>query len=375
MTDKKDTTPNFELIYPTWKSLLSDLFREIRKKEDHVQISSMKIQKLIDKVNILKNFEIGFDPNIVADFVQDGEATYEPGISLSEIREGIQKLSLGSNEFYTIYDIDAQNYVYVSDKVYDALGIKKENFTTFEVYSDKSSEGLLHPSDVFHVMKWGYLSYLVLATPGFKFRSNNDHYFISHRLRTNIVNDNESRYAVVEKRCYLCNDAATNNNFHPRMHLDRWTVLAEDPNHVVKAKFISTIDQDSSLNTLMYLLNALLMGVSPKFLILLNERILADRNKAVAAAVTEKINTYMGIDVDLDEQQVADCFSKTIRNKLSKLHNKWEPSSKKQYKIVSDAEAVRVATRLGLLPFTKDVERIIYSGISLGAKKQKRIRF
>lgn len=367
-----------ELSYPTWKKLLQDLFKSEEFMQTGINMTSHKIQKLINQVGSLRNKHTGFYPDIAVDFIDKSGANYISGDDLSQIQESIERLNLGSNEFHTVYHMPTYQYTYVSEKVEKVLGVKKEDFTAYNVYGNKGKDGLQHPVDNFHVMRWGYLSYIVLATPGFHFRANNDHYLIRHRIKTKKKLNSKSvkdRYVVIEKRCYLCHDSLTSEKFKPTMHLDRWTVLKEDPTSLVRPLFVSEGEQDYIMNSLIYLLNAVLMGVSPKYLILLNERIKADRHKAVAVEVSKKINHYKGFDVDLAEQQVADCFSKTIRQKMFNLINFWEPIPRDSNKHFTDTDIVMAATRLGLIPFSEDIEALIYNGLGLVRKKERGIRY
>lgn len=63
----------------------------------------------------------------------------------------------------------------------------------------------------------------------------------------------------------------------------------------------------------------------------------------------------------IDEQQVADCFAKTIRPKVESAFNRWDfRSSSGLIRINSDTEAVQYAKRLGLLPIPPLIKDLLF---------------
>jgi hypothetical protein len=95
-------------------------------------------------------------------------------------------------------------------------------------------------------------------------------------------------YVMVEKRCYLCHDSSADHTLKPTMHLDRWTVLDSTKHHFVQPQFVTSPNQSMMMNAMLYLLNCMLIGLQPKYIMFLNERIETDRNKAIANGVSEK---------------------------------------------------------------------------------------
>jgi hypothetical protein len=355
-----------KLMYPTWKSLILQLpftkeGRNVGLTQDHEFL-----MKLMDKIAVIHKNRDGFFPELAKSFVSEAKGSYHPGKPIEEVKELMDNFNFGTNEFHTIYDIPSASYTYVSDRVYSILGIRPENFNVQRLYSLMKEGGLHHPLDVYHTMRWGNLAYIVLGIPGFIFRANDDHYLIRYRLDTSISECAEIRdmkYVMVEKRCYLCHDSSADHQLKPTMHLDRWTVLDSTKHHFIQPQFVTSPNQSIVMNAMMYLLNCMLIGLQPKYVMFMNERIETDRNKAIALSVSEKMQEHSGLKPDLMEKTVADCFSKSIRIRIAEALDTWEPSPQKHV-INADSDAVKGAYKLGLLPIPPMVEKLMYSSIT-----------
>ncbi len=353
------------IVFPTWRSLFHSLYHSEEGRFLNVPDCKSVINSVLEKVEAVRLTETTFVPGLSMRFVLEGAAEYQPGVPIQQVNSFLNGFNFGSNEFHTIYDIPTSTYSFISPKLEDILGISQRDFTLPNLYGNLPG-GMHHPSDVFHAVRWGNLAYVVFGIPGFKFRANEDHYLIKHRIR---VSDScikplaHSEFVMIEKRCYLCNDIISGDKLRPSMHLDRWTVLDNERNHFVRPQFVTTPDQSAVMNAVLYLLNALLLNVPTKFILFMNERMDTDRNKAVAVRVSEKMERYARVKPDIDDQKVADCFAKTIRAKMSDLIHIWEPTAE-GHSVKTDAEAVRTAQKLGLLPIPLLVERLLYQGIS-----------
>ena len=354
------------LQYPSWKSLFSALYlTEEGSMLDCVEGREM-IYHILDKIETVRDRNDGFHPELAMQLLSDCKAEYRTGMPISEVKEGIDRLFLGSNEFHSIFDIPTASNSFVSERINSVLGISPEDFTTVRMYGMLPEGGFHHPEDLLHVLRWGNIAYIVLGIPGFVFRANDDHYLIRHRMNvksSSIKELREKEFVLIEKRCYLAHDTYTGELLKPAIHLDRWTVLDSVKSHYVHPMFVTSPNQSNAMNAMMYLLNALMLNFPVRFLLLMNERMEHDRNKAVANRVCEKIEYYSGMAPEIDDQKVADCFAKTIRPKMEDLINVWEASPTK-IQIRSDSEAVKAAMRLGLLPIPPFVERLIYKGIT-----------
>jgi hypothetical protein len=354
------------LTYPTWKSLVNALYSTEESKHSNVYRGHEKIAKTFERLDAIRAKHDGFHPELALQFVEEAEGTYHTGLPLRDVKESMDRFHFGSNEFHSVYHIPTASYSYISPRIENILGIKPEDFTLERIYSMMPEGGLHHPEDIHHVLRWGNLAYVVLAIPGFVFRANDDHYLVRHRMNvrsSSIKELRDTEYVLIEKRAYLCHDSETGTQLKPSMHLDRWTVLDDVKAHYVRPQFVTSPNQSALMNSILYLLNAMLINVPVKFLLLLNERIDHDRNKAIANNVCDKIKFHAGIQCDLDDQKVADCFAKTIRSRMKEAINTWEPKEG-GHQIKTDTDAVKAGLKLGLLPIPPMVEKLIYRGIT-----------
>lgn len=367
MTDKTYSARVGEkLIYPTWKSLLLELPHTKEGKNVGLSESRNALEDTLMKVDAIRRKNAGFSPELVQQLMQNARANYHKGIPIEEIKRGLDEIQLGTNEFYTIYDIQKARYTYVSERVGNVLGISPDSFSVDRMYAMLPDGGLHHPEDVHHILRWGNLAYAVTGIPGFHFRANDDHYLVRHRMSTATSNRPEIReleYVLVEKRCYLCHVEGEGDDLQPSMHLDRWTVLNNVRNHYVRPHFVTSPDQSLLMNGTLYFLNALLIGIPVKYVMLLNERQEFDRNKAIANSINEKIKHYSGVQADLDDKNVADCFSKTIRSRVRDALNTWLPADK-EHRVQTDTDAVRGVMKLGILPVPPIAEQLMYSSVT-----------
>lgn len=353
------------LIFPSWKSLFSALYETEEGKILNSEEGRAMIDSILAKIESLRDRNDAFHPELAMQLLADAKAEYRPGLPINDVRESIDRLFLGSNEFYSIYDIPSASNLFVSDRVEQVLGVCKDQFTPLNMYGLVPG-GLHHPHDVLHVLRWGNIAYIVLGIPGFVFRANDDHYLIRHRISTKTSKIKELRdrgFVVLEKRCYLAHDTMTGDALKPSLHLDKWTMLEATKLNYVHPMFVTSPNQSMIMNAVMYMLNATMLNFPVKFLLLMSERMEHDRNKAVANKVCEKIGYYAGFQTDMDDQKVADCFAKTIRSKMTELINTWEIYDEK-VGVNTDSEAVKAAMRLGLLPVPPLVEQLIYKGIT-----------
>lgn len=355
-----------KIVYPTWKALLNLISETKEAKNIGFPDASKAFEHIPDLIKNLREYHLGFAPNFVMDVVAQSEANYFRGIPIEEVQESMERFQFGSNEFHTVYDMKTASYSYVSPRVEAVLGIKPENFTVEKLYASGANKSLIHSEDLSHVLRWGNLAYIVLSLKGFSFRANDDHYLIRHRIsveESTRKNMRDLGYILIEKRCYLCHEGGDTEKIVPSMHLDRWTVLENSASHTVRPLFITSPDQSILMNATLYLLNAMLLDVPIKYIMLLNERTESDRNKAIANSVSDKLNFYSGLVSELDDKSVADCFAKTIRPRMREIVNTWLPQCSR-FSVDTDVDALKAAQKLGLVPIQPMVEQMLYSSIT-----------
>ena len=169
---------------------------------------------------------------------------------------------------------------------------------------------------------------------------------------------------TLEKRCFPLfglDDAGQPKQIY---HFDQWSVLDALDFDYVKPRWITSPEQSVKMNALFYLFNAYLLDISPKHIAMLNEKLSADRNKAIANSFNAKIESGAGIKANYDEVQIGNSFSKTIRTKIASAMNVWDKrNGSNTVCIESDHDAIHYAKTLGLLPLPKVVEELIFKSV------------
>ena len=110
-------------------------------------------------------------------------------------------------------------------------------------------------------------------------------------------------------------------------------------------------------------MNAYLLDIHPKYLLMLNERKQFDRNKEIAFSLNKTIEQKCAVTDFYSENQIADTFAKTIRNKVYQTCKKWD-SFGDYTEIMSEQQSVDYCNRLGLLPIPNSIISHIYRNIS-----------
>jgi ribosome maturation protein Sdo1 len=124
--------------------------------------------------------------------------------------------------------------------------------------------------------------------------------------------------------------------------------------------------QSEYLNALAYLINAELLDISPKYALLLDEKARNDRNKAISNEVNAALKSISNIhEIEISENQVADAFSKTIRDKTAEALTLWRKPVK-PFEAVSDSDAVEYGKILGLVSMPAKVKKLLYESIDIG---------
>jgi hypothetical protein len=173
-------------------------------------------------------------------------------------------------------------------------------------------------------------------------------------------------YVALEKLCFLFYDKTMDGSTRPIYHFDKWLVYPESEFEYVRPSWLSSANRQVFLNDLLYLINAYIIGIPSQYLLYLHERSRNDRNKTVANSISNNLKLYANIDHNIDEHQVADCFAKTIRNRVSQAMNRWDKRKlDDMLDISNDQEAVHYAKVLGILPIPKNVLEGLYRNVTL----------
>ena len=364
-TSTAKNTSFSKVYFPNWDeiihSYLSDLSRNDANKEfsDYVNV-------FFEKITEIKN--IGFG-NHIAQTMQialTAEALQQNESSDEEINDFARNAFREFNQFNTIFELNSGDFISVDKEIERVLGLKPEVFRIPNLFGLNPEVPLYHPDDVAHVIRWAGIAYGVLSFPNFKIHSDTEYYKVNFRISTNLSSlpaIKEKKFLELEKKCFLKSDSSKENLRFPRYHLDKWYVYDADHFNYVKPKFVTSPEHSDAMNTLAYLMNAYILDLSPKYLLMLNSRRSFDRNKEIAFSINEAIKSNTGIENCFTENQIADTFAKTIRNKLYQICKKWDVFGSYE-PIISEQQSLHYANKLGLLPVPNNVLSTIYKNIS-----------
>ena len=358
-----------KLIYPSWKSLTIDYLSNARRCNPNVFNDSFSdFNKIFSKLDLVQTVIEQNDPVKLILFLADAEALYVPKSSFESVLQSFQTISVRSNEFYAVFDLYNFRHLIVDEKIREIMGLEPEDFNLKAMAGRDPKNALYHPRDNNHVMRHASIAYYMFTLGLFKWNSIEDQYRVRFRVgmsKSKLERYRNVKYVTLEKLCFLFYDKISDGIAKPIYHFDKWLVYDETEFDFVRPYWISNHERQRHLNHFQYLINAYLLQVPIQFLLLLHERQFHDRNKAISVSLSAKIAASTGIEDGIDEHQVADCFAKTIRNKMGVLMNVWDKRSPDDLEsVISDPQAVSIAKTLGLLPIPEQLLTAIYRDIT-----------
>lgn len=350
------------LHFASWESLIEQLVHDLQHSglmacaPDHTMLNDV-----FGKLDTLKQILKDYAPGKVHEFLGRAHGIYRPGESYETVVERMKQVPIGRNEFYTVFDMRINDFTAVDPKVEELLGIPPKSFHIQALLGNAGRESLHHPADVHHWVRWGALGYLLISLPYFSFASMENCFVLKFRINTRqseIPALREAGYVLLEQHSYPYFETGTDGVSRPTYHFDRWSVFDASLADGARPYCSTETKLSTHINALMHLLNAAVVGLPPKYVLLLNERLHTDRNKEIAHSLNEKINQAAGIEARFDEFAVGNYFSKSIRGKLAETLSIWEKRRKDEYyTIESEPRAVQAARTLGLLPLHDWVEK------------------
>ncbi|MDZ4751748.1 MAG: hypothetical protein SGI87_09055 [Flavobacteriales bacterium] len=366
----KETYKTSKTIFPGWKLLIdyvNDSFEgEVLEGNHSIQASTHQCIKTIDRMRKKLSKEGEFLlPELAHQWVKNASGRYHKGSDMRSVLDAMRAIEMGNTEFFSIYDVLKNEHVLVDDRVEKILGIPKHKFNIRALSGHDESFPLHHPEDIHHFVRLATIAYMVSCLPGFEWRANQDYFRANLRLGTScssIETLQQAEYVMAELRIYMSHERIDGEEFLPVFHLDRWTIYDASEFDGIKPYFSSGMKQSQYMNAYQYLLHAYLLDVSPKYVLMMHERVKHDRHKAIAKAISDQVFVNTGKEIELDESRVANYFSKTIRPKMGSLLHLWD-RSKKLHTPESDIQAVEIAKRMGLLPIPPLILEKLYEHI------------
>lgn len=356
-----------ELTFPSWKSLMNQFIIENWDPKLDKSFRPKDLGARLRLLDLVKKCIREYHPSQTIALVSEPCGNYLMDTNFEELLLDFKNSSIAANQFYSVYDIKQGYHTIIDPYITTALGISAEEFSLPAMAGLDETNPLYHPDDVNHMIRWASIAYMMLSLPGFDWSRLKDYYYVSHRVGTKKSMNKElikKDYVTLEKRCFPLFGSDEKGKPKQIYHFDQWSVLDAIDFDYVKPRWITSPQQSEKMNALFYLFNAYLLDVSPKHIAMLNAKLAADRNKAIANSFNTKIEKGAGIKASYDEIQIGNAFSKTIRSKISSAMNIWDKrSGNNTVRIESDHDAVHYAKTLGLLPLPKVVEDLIFKSV------------
>jgi hypothetical protein len=356
-----------KLNFPDWDVLISktnELFQEnpefrnveIEKRMEYYlnSMDEFRTEYLTNPLNVLFNFAYGLLRTTRENFIS--------GIPSEVAIQTLQALPIGANEFYTLFEVKENEYTIVDPRISEVLGVYPSDFNFLGILGVKPSALQIHHADLCHLSRSALIAYMVICTPGFKWKAMHDYYRARARVnvsQSRIKEIQEVSWLTLEKEVYMGHHETKEKNFIPVYHFKRWKVYPESEYIGTKPYFGGDPYQSKFRNAYWYLLHAYMLDIPVKFILFLHERQTKDRHKAIAMSINKELRNHHNFKTELDEGQVADCFAKTIRQRIGEAMTKWE-NRIEPLVIVSDIEATTCAQTLCLLPIPQLVLEMIF---------------
>jgi hypothetical protein len=356
-----------KLYYPSWKATLTEVSEAAKAKQPEQWVNqpvpysaTMAGLEVLREVLTTRNLELLFSAT------PPFQGEYTAGESLDTIMARFKSAPIRPNEFYAVFDLHACRYLEMDSKLDELLGFGPDDFNVPALMKNDAYTHIFHVRDHHHMLRWACLAQMMVASHMLVWRSLEDQFRIRFRVRTQkstLASYREHEYITLEKLCFLYNEEHQDTVL-PKLHIDKWLIYDRSEFEQVRPVWISSMDRQSILNDALYLFNAALIDFPVQYLLYLQERSTADRNKAIAERLNAHILAYSGIEAQLDEQQIADCMAKTIRPRIAQAVNTWEHRKPHDLCTVdSDLQAVEAARSLGLLPIPDRIRKVLYKNI------------
>ncbi len=357
-----------KLHFPSWKAIFNDTIQNLRFKNeadfDHRPIDTHRI---VNDIAGLREILLSRNLEMLFAHSPQYESTYYNDRNLDDVLAHFKSLPVRPNEFYAVFDLHTCYYREMDSKLDDLLGLKPDDFNVPALMQKDSFTHIFHPRDHYHMLRWACLAQAMVAERIFRWESLQDQFRIRFRVRTqksNVAAYREHEFITLEKICFLFNEESEHGCL-PSLHIDKWLIYDRSEFDQVRPAWLGSIERQGALNAVLYLMNAALIQFPVQYLVYLHERSIADRNKAIASRLNEQIFRNSGIEANIEEQAIADCFAKTIRPRMEQTLNAWEFRKPGDYcTLESDSQAVQAARSLGLLPIPEVLLNSIYKGIT-----------
>ncbi len=365
---KTDKEKKSRLIYPNLKSVIVEIITNAKAQfPEEFEPGFNRYDSIFEKLDLVHKVIQEKDPVNLILFLGDAEAKYQAHYSYNDVSHQFKHISVRPNEFYAIFNLYDFRHEEVDPNISRILGIAPKDFNLPAMAGWDEKNPLFHRRDNNHVLRWASIAYYMFTLKLLRWTSMEDQYRVRFRVGTDIskiASIRDQKFVALEKLCFLFYDKTQDGSTRPIYHFDKWLVYPESEFDFVRPSWLSTGTRQTFLNDFLYLINAYMINIPVQYLIHLHERSLTDRNKVVAQNMNVSLKRFANIDGSVEEQQVADCFAKTIRNRVTQAMNAWDKRKQGDLlNIDNDHEAVHYAKALGLLPIPKNVLECMYRNV------------
>lgn len=356
----------YELEFPKWKYLIRELVEQFAKENGKTEgigkIANDYLDRLDEaKKNIQQLGHLAALPLILNAY----SGTYESGSDVNQIKQSFQAMAKGTNEFFTIFNTKSSRFLEVDPRISELLGISPEKFTIEALIGMDPDNPLFHAKDLNHVIRWGSIAYLMLCFPLLKWVAHRDHYIVRFRIgvaASKIEAIKKLVHITVERKSYLSEPPNTNEISHPVTHFDRWCVFLESDEEYINTNFVSSPDQTLFLQKVTYMMNAHLLGIPTKDVVMLDRVDKKATHKLACESFVSYINTSQNAKFTMDEKNFSNQIRKTICRHISDAMLDWD---KRKVEVINDKDCIHYARRLGILPVPESIKKLIFEKCSL----------
>ncbi|MFT3911599.1 MAG: hypothetical protein QM737_19395 [Ferruginibacter sp.] len=327
------------------------------------------IVSALQHLNQIEHYVNSYNNETISKLVaSNGSSNNE--LNETELKELVSRFKerwKSENQFFTIFDVSAVKEVYIDPRIKDVLGFDETDFKTASIEVLDKEFSIYEREELYNIMRFALIAYFLFTMPLFKLNPEKDYYVAKFRIRTHRSRNKqlkERKYAYAEKKCFFSYKYNAEGRMSSQYHFDLYTILAEPEHDYFYSNIISNPEQSIYMNMVSYLINLFLLDVSPKYLLLLDEKQHTDRYKEIADKVEKNIYKHAGLSLKTTEHQVADYFSKSIRKRIAQVFNQWDQRRNGNLiHIANDIEAVERAKQLGLLPIPANVKKLMYQHV------------
>lgn len=353
-------TKTYTPTFPRWDEVAISLFlKDSVQHENTVPPSLKSFLGLISDVE--KNFTIPpSDIELIGLSQKYGLKRNDALEVMSEdkIKEQTSDLPMSGNEFYLVGDTLAMEFLWRSENTKDLMGLaSNEDFNYMKICGMDDRDELYHPEDVAHIVRFGTNVLIIVAISGFAISPYTDYYEVNFRTGWS----DKRKHKTITRRCYLSNwperkegtrhfDSWRVTDGHERFHHLQWLLHCSDGNSL------------RLLNGMFYILNCVLLGITPHEAILAN--LIAQQDTKYKDTFNHAVADALGIsEFQYENQQTYFNQKSQLKNKIDSLIFNLTRGHNFKIKPTSESFHFRCG-QTGILGMNQEVQECIWKNVN-----------